>query len=779
MIRWTKKLAAATSVAVLALLLGGSSARAILHGDCGNDGVVFIGDVQQCVNIFLQPALLPNCPNCDQAADGAVDIGDVQGAASCFLNPMSPACLMVTPVPTPTPPLVATATPTLTPTSTTPPSPTSTAPPTATHTPVPPSTSTFTPSNTPLPTATPTTPAPTSTATATTPPATPTATPTLGEPGAPDFEVTGAVLGGGGVAVQCPNRVCTSGPRQGQPCTGAAACRVCVGGSNMGMTCSTNAQCPGSTCSPATTCLGTCDGGSYNGLPCASALECLGCNPNDVCTANGVPLPCCTGNNTGTCPVAGSCAIVQNPLFAVRLGLNGICVPRQAPETLAEVSCVKSEQCPAGKTCQASSFTLQGFDNGDGTYRLRIPRESLFLPPAVVSGIGTVCVVAGGDGTGILDCAGGTANINLTATADHNTNPPFTCLGGTRKGLPCTTTSDCTGAQAPCPQTYQCAGGSSVNQPCTPDTVECPSGQCVAGPMRCTGGTNAGLVCTGAAQCPGGSCGPGPDICSGGSSDGQQCTRDTTQCPGSTCNPVQPRCIGGFNNGQPCTPGGTDCPALAPCNNEVGGTGNGGGLPDDPTCSDAFTSPAGVVDFACEEGTRQCNGGPNAGRVCTSDADCPGSTCGGQCNGQSPHPGVCNSPTVVQQGGIFAPGDMLIVMPLAISILATPAQFGDDGLACTADDRPPSPPATVPIALSTGLQTIQVFDGANGRGTLDIRPGAMCGTSPCVSQIDGQGVLCNQIVNQRSLSGMVLGGGFPALDTTAGDIATTFQFVVP
>jgi hypothetical protein len=157
-------------------------------------------------------------------------------------------------------------------------------------------------------------------------------------------------------------------------------------------------------------------------------------------------------------------------------------------------------------------------------------------------------------------------------------------------------------------------------------------------------------------------------------------------------------------------------------------------------------------------------------------------------------------------------GDMLITLPLAISILEV-SQFGPDALACTADDMPPSPPAGVPVALSTGTNSIIVYDAANTAGALvgpstsnvctfgggecvapeSCRNNAntaqgcaagqtcsckvMCGSAPCVAQIVGIPAMCDQL-ESGEFGGVILGGGFPALDTAAGDIATTFQFAI-
>jgi hypothetical protein len=253
-----------------------------------------------------------------------------------------------------------------------------------------------------------------------------------------------------------------------------------------------------------------------------------------------------------------------------------------------------------------------------------------------------------------------------------------------------------------------------------------------------------------------------------------------------------------------------DCPSVAVCN--MGNGGSALGLPDDPTCTNSFLTPAGTIDYACLEGTRQCSGGANEGDICDGDEDCPGSTCGGLCNTAATHPNVCNSPVHSSIAGTFDAGDMIITLPLGIAIL-TASDFGADGLACTADDTPAAPPAGVPVGLSTGINSITVFDAANTAGAKvgpssntactfgggecpapelcqnAANPGAacasgqtcqcknMCGASPCVAQILGSPVMCSNLAS-GDLTGVTLGGGFPALDTTAGDIVTTFTFVI-
>jgi hypothetical protein len=97
-----------------------------------------------------------------------------------------------------------------------------------------------------------------------------------------------------------------------------------------------------------------------------------------------------------------------------------------------------------------------------------------------------------------------------------------------------------------------------------------------------------------------------------------------------------------------------------------------------------------------------------------------------------------------------------------------------DGLACTADDTAaPSPPVTV--LLSTGTNSVNVFDAGNVAG-FQVSPTSTCGGRPCVAQITGKAGSCTALA-AGSVSGLALGGGFPATDSPAGDIATIFQFI--
>jgi len=220
-------------------------------------------------------------------------------------------------------------------------------------------------------------------------------------------------------------------------------------------------------------------------------------------------------------------------------------------------------------------------------------------------------------------------------------------------------------------------------------------------------------------------------------------------------------------------------------NTTPGSGGNSGGaasgFADDANCTATLTTPVGTLSFPCLEGSLVCRGGENDGLRCDSVDDCPGGTGCTACAGQNPpiagHAGICNSATRATLAGAFDPGDMIVVMPLAILQLR-PNEHGPDGLPCTEDDTPAGTPAAVPITLSTGQNTVRLFD-VNNFAVQRIGPEFTCGFAPCIAQTNGVPASCAAIDATGDLAGMAVGGGFPALDVAVvGDMATTFKFEV-
>ncbi|MCK6557446.1 hypothetical protein L6Q96_23140, partial [Candidatus Binatia bacterium] len=289
---------------------------------------------------------------------------------------------------------------------------------------------------------------------------------------------------------------------------------------------------------------------------CTTAGQCNGCTPNTRCTGAGVPVACCTGVNQGTCPLLGSCAVVQNKNSVVvpRIALNGVCVPRNGANgdlgctldadcrscvggTNDGLTCLpgqgapgsgQQDPCPGGGTCTGTATTCQlpeltmevgPTDPGTGEAQVTIPKDSLVLMPAAAGSIGTVCVKAGSDGVGVLDCNGGRPNLDVTLSRDHNLIPGSPGNSGSANGLP---------DDPECDDNYVLPDA-SLSRPC------------VEGTARCNSGTNQDMLCTVESDCP-----PvDPEI--------KRCalcnTATITQHPGICNSPTKVELSGTYNSG--------------------------------------------------------------------------------------------------------------------------------------------------------------------------------------------------------------------------------------
>jgi len=234
------------------------------------------------------------------------------------------------------------------------------------------------------------------------------------------------------------------------------SCRgVCAGGVIPGGSCGGNVDCgAGGSCVSR-----ACVGGPLDGTSCTAATQCNGCSLN---------------------PQQGSCVTVQNQNFPIVVPLNGVCVPRLAPD----VACVSDAECPSGKTCQLPGFVLQvgATDPSTQEAALALPAAQSVFSPVSVPGIGWVCVSVPADGVGVVDCDGGRPDLNVSVAKDHNTSPGHS--GNGPGGLP-----DDPECDDVCPLP---GGGMSM--------------ACVEGTGVCVGGDNAGLACTSGTDCPDGTC---------------------------------------------------------------------------------------------------------------------------------------------------------------------------------------------------------------------------------------------------------------------------------
>jgi len=509
---------------------------------------------------------------------------------------------------------------------------------------------TATPTNTPANTATPTN-TPIDTATFTLPPAN-TATPTNTPTSTPT-----ATQGG---STTPPIGIHSISLLPGRPlCRG-----MCVGGSAPGRRCEFDggsSGCGGGTCQNK-----VCYGGAMPGTTCVSSFACG------------------AANGCASTPLTGSCAVVQGKIVTPRLPLLG-----------------------------SLMFDI-GAPDANGVAIVKIPAASTQLDAQVVSGIGFACVTQGADAMGIIDCDGGSMNIDQLLEIDHNTSPSGVCMRGSNAGGACTMDSQCPGVST----TGACnlfnsgpANGLPDDATCT-RTIMLPDGSssiaCPEGERVCVGGVNVGRPCLNDPDCPSSTC--SATKCGSGPNVGMACTEDV-ECPQSRC--------------------------------------------------------ASYI----------CRGGSNNGNVCDANDDCPSGVCI-PCSGNDTatnHTGVCRSPTRFTQSGTFAPGAMLIPVPLAIQLLDTDgSQNGPDALPCTADDTPDAPPAPVTVVLGTGKATLKVYD-ANNLNNDQIAPGALCSGLPCVAELTGGAFSCATLATSVTAGGRIV-GGFPAADTLAGDIATVFQF---
>lgn len=351
-------------VAAVALAMLGLSARAdaVCVGDCNNDARVSIAEAQTCVNRSAG-LTAPACAAADQNNDGTVDANEVDQCIQAFLD--AATCPMVF-----TPGATATRTNTVGPTQT-PAPPTNTAPPTATFTPTP--------------------------------------TATIAErmctlarnPGSKidihiealpvplGFGLSGTIAFGAGAPDGSGNSAATCSIVNLSPVNIAGIGFVCIspgsgcpigrrdcdGGTPLGIDVNSdgNAGSCTSAASCADTCAAQCGAGGASVLTAACTGFCSGTNPaseactmdddclgNDVCTAAAMPLPCCTGVDTGTCGNSnGACNGPDPVAVALRNQCQCTCV-----NTAAHGASDPGEvQCNLGSTLVVETGSPCG--NGD------------------------------------------------------------------------------------------------------------------------------------------------------------------------------------------------------------------------------------------------------------------------------------------------------------------------------------------------------------------------------------------------------------------------------
>lgn len=416
-------------------------------------------------------------------------------------------------------------------------------------------------------------------------------------------------------------------------------------------------------------------------------------------------------------------------------------------------------------------------------------------------GVNSECgICAGGVNVGKA-CAGNGACPGSTCTSGV-CGGARTCVGGPLAGKTCTSATQCTECTASFTGTSP-KGSCAVIQNSSAKVVIAPNGICFPRVSPGAPNLNGDVTCVTDAECPSGSKCQLPSFTMYvdpiADADG---VRQVTVDAASFFLPPAPVPIGGF---VACLTAASDGIGYIDCNGGEAGLnvtleqdhnvrpgepGNSGvgfsGFADDADCNTPFTTPAGSLDYPCLEGTKTCSGGTRDQLVCSTVDDCPGGNSCGFCNNGSTdiqalyHSPAqpCNSGVRASLAGNFGAGDMLVVVPLAILQLPV-SEFGPDKLPCTADDVPSEPAAAVPVSLSTGSNSIAIYD-ANNTASSKLGPGASCGIAgPCLAQTQGVATTCSAIDSTQNVAGLAFGGGFPGLDIAPlGDIVTTFKFIV-
>jgi cysteine-rich repeat protein len=186
----------------------------------------------------------------------------------------------------------------------------------------------------------------------------------------------------------------------------------------------------------------------------------------------------------------------------------------------------------------------------------------------------------------------------------------------------------------------------------------------------------------------------------------------------------------------------------------------------------------------------RCLGGEKDGQACAMLADCPGGECFGAADcGQEEgtleptngtHPGVCNGPRIVGytpgsgprgSGGIFTnigfdllfDGGTCCDVGIDDGCSDPTGEKGEDGIACSDDD----PGATEGIDAPgfTGPSSTAILDLNNMPG-VNLGPGSMCGSDPCIAEVEGKPFDCDAILANPSarFDSGELGFAFPILD---------------
>ena len=241
-------------------------------------------------------------------------------------------------------------------------------------------------------------------------------------------------------------------------------------------------------------CTKACNTGANNGGPCNGDADCA----NAGCTGAGVPMPCCTGFQTGTCTAPGSCAGANACHGGPNNGMP--CTPAASP---ISQSFPTTHDCPPPPSSNIGNLPI-AFALTTGTtsltamgYNANAQCTGLHMPNGCCSASGTgtcvsqnnvfcgFCRDSNGKGTGCFEgdpfpgCPHNNANPQCTGL-----HVPAGCCSGTGTG-----TCNCTGLNTP----WKCCTGANTGTCDQPTFKACSVGG--TSTAACTDGGGAWPDC--------------------------------------------------------------------------------------------------------------------------------------------------------------------------------------------------------------------------------------------------------------------------------------------
>ncbi len=295
-----------------------------------------------------------------------------------------------------------------------------------------------------------------------------------------------------------------------------------------------------------------------------------------------------------------------------------------------------------------------------------------------------------------------------------------------------------------------------AGETCDPVVCQCKPAGLEIGPHRCLLDPNSGFVIdTQLAPLAFGFTGSLDIVCGivDSNSGKAACT-----CAIQEVDPVNIPGIGYacLNAGGPCAAGEIDCDGGNGLDVDLLTEHNIGACTGDADCRAQCTTHCGASMLFSATCEGFCLFGPNDGKPCTQDTDCPGGSCHGG-DGLA-HRNICNCYCVDMGGGPSRAGGLKCNLgtDIVIETAAPPCGDGDDLLTVGAQCVP----------LTTETVTSIVID-ANNMALKELPPGGLAATGAPADCLDLAGSVT---------AGTRLVGAVSFVDTNLGDTAITLVF---